>query len=43
MSFEKIKKCLTSLKKNQERKLEKYSYLEVNILDRERSGLTKIL
>lgn len=41
MSFEKIKKCLTSLKKNQERKLENYSYLEVNILDRERSGLTK--
>lgn len=41
MSFEKIKKCLTSLKKNLERKREKHSYLEVNILDRERSGLTK--
>lgn len=43
MSFEKIKKCLTSLKKNLERKREKHSYLEMNILDRERSGLTKIL
>lgn len=41
--FLKIKKCPTSLQKNLERKREKNTYLEVNILDRERSGSTKIL
>lgn len=42
MSFEKIKKCLTSLKKNLERKREKHSYLEVNILDLNKNTMNGI-